>query len=119
MSGTDLSGAPWRKSSYSNGQANCVEVSIAVSRSTFMSVRDSKASDGVTLIFGMRAWKRFTDTTRNNAKKLTPGQAHDTSGRRRQLPVALQQLLHAFPQPTRNKVTNEFLRPKPWSTLIR
>ena len=26
MSSTELSGALWRKSSYSNGQANCVEV---------------------------------------------------------------------------------------------
>jgi hypothetical protein len=26
MNGTDLSGLLWRKSSYSNGQANCVEI---------------------------------------------------------------------------------------------
>ena len=29
MSSTDLSGALWRKSSYSNGQANCVEVATS------------------------------------------------------------------------------------------
>ena len=32
MSSIDLSGALWRKSSYSNGQANCVEVAAMSGR---------------------------------------------------------------------------------------
>ena len=32
MSSTELSGALWRKSSYSNGQANCVEVAAVTRR---------------------------------------------------------------------------------------
>ncbi len=61
MSSTDLSGAHWRTSSYSNGQANCVEVAAAGGRPV-VAVRDSKAADASRLIFTARAWRQFTDT---------------------------------------------------------
>ena len=43
MNRTDLSGVLWRKSSYSNGQANCVEIAALRGGRTTVVVRDSKA----------------------------------------------------------------------------
>ncbi len=48
---------PWRKSSYSNTGANCVEV--ARTRSGKVAVRDSKNPDGGLLILGLDEWKTF------------------------------------------------------------
>ena len=62
MSSIDLSGARWRKSSYSNGQANCVEVTTVTGGLTFVAIRDSKAPDALSLIFTTRAWRQFTDS---------------------------------------------------------
>ena len=61
MSSTDLSGALWRKSSYSNGQANCVEVATVGGGRTLVAVRDTKTSHSPNLIFTARAWRQFTD----------------------------------------------------------
>jgi hypothetical protein len=61
MSSTDLSGAQWRKSSYSNGQANCVEVATVEHCGTLVAVRDSKSAGSVGLIFTLNAWRRFSD----------------------------------------------------------
>lgn len=61
MSITDLSGALWRKSSHSNGQANCVEVAAVGDGRTVVAVRDSKAPDALGLIFTTQAWRQFTD----------------------------------------------------------
>jgi len=66
MSSTDLSGALWRKSSYSNGQANCVEVASMKDRHTIVAVRDSKALDSSGLTFTARAWQQFTDTVKHH-----------------------------------------------------
>ena len=63
MSRNDLSSARWRKSSYSDGQANCVEVTTA----GLVAVRDSKSPDGARLTFTPDAWRRFTE-------RLTAGQ---------------------------------------------
>ena len=57
MSRNDLSGARWRKSSYSDGQANCVEVAAA----GLVAVRDSKSPDGPRLTFTPDAWRRFIE----------------------------------------------------------
>jgi hypothetical protein len=62
MSSTELSGVLWRKSSYSNGQANCVEVVAMGGGPAFVAVRDSKAPDAPSLIFTARAWGQFTDS---------------------------------------------------------
>lgn len=48
---------PWRKSSYSNSGANCVE--IARIRSGKIAVRDSKDPDGGMLSFGPDEWETF------------------------------------------------------------
>jgi hypothetical protein len=59
VSSVDFPGARWRKSSYSNGQANCIEVTPDGERRT-IAVRDSKATDGPKLIFAAPAWRQFT-----------------------------------------------------------
>ena len=59
MSSTDLSGALWRKSSYSNGQANCVEVASVSGARAGVAVRDSKTLGGPCLVFTSRAWRQF------------------------------------------------------------
>jgi len=52
-----MSGAIWRKSSYSGANGgNCVEVAAA---SRAVAVRDSKDPGGPVLAFGPRAWERF------------------------------------------------------------
>jgi len=48
---------PWRKSSYSNTGANCVEV--ARTRSGMVAVRDSKNPGGGALSFSLDQWKTF------------------------------------------------------------
>jgi hypothetical protein len=60
VSSIDFPGAPWRKSSYSNGQANCVETAVIGQDGRFVTVRDSKAPAGPVLTFRPSAWRRFT-----------------------------------------------------------
>ena len=48
---------PWRKSSYSNSGANCVE--IARIRNGKIAVRDSKDPDGGMLSFSPDEWETF------------------------------------------------------------
>jgi hypothetical protein len=55
----DTAHSAWRKSSYSGGGNNCVEVAQA-GGSPAVAVRDSKNPDGGHLIFGAAAWKAFT-----------------------------------------------------------
>ena len=57
MNRTDISSARWRKSSYSDGQANCVEVMAA----EVVAVRDSKSPDGTRLTFAPDTWQRFIE----------------------------------------------------------
>jgi hypothetical protein len=70
MNGTDLSGLLWRKSSYSNGQANCVEIAALSGERTNVLVRDSKASDGSALMFNAQAWQQFACSLRGEARDL-------------------------------------------------
>lgn len=51
--------AQWRKSSYSGGQGNCVEVGQDVSR--VVPVRDSKAPSGPLLVFDPETWATFVE----------------------------------------------------------
>ncbi|MEV6981184.1 DUF397 domain-containing protein [Sphaerisporangium sp. NPDC051017] len=56
---TDLAKALWRKSTYSGGGNNCVE--IASNLSGFTGVRDSKTPTGPVLIFSADEWAAFVD----------------------------------------------------------
>ena len=47
----------WRKSSYSNGQASCVEVGHDAAQ---IVVRDTKDPEGPALAFSRQGWQRFT-----------------------------------------------------------
>lgn len=54
----DLNTAIWRKSSYSNGSGGlCVEVADGLPG--LVPVRDSKATDGPTLVIPATAWAPF------------------------------------------------------------
>ena len=70
MSSIDLSYALWRKSSYSNGQANCVEAASVRPGNNLVAVRDSKALASPALIFAPSAWRRFTDSLK--AARIAP-----------------------------------------------
>lgn len=61
MSSTDLADLLWRKSSYSNGQANCVEVAV-VDGWASVCVRDSKVPEITSLTFTACAWRQFTSS---------------------------------------------------------
>jgi|HubBroStandDraft_6_1064221.scaffolds.fasta_scaffold185269_3 hypothetical protein len=65
---TSLSQAAWRKSSYSGGAQNCVEV--AGNLPGAVGVRDSKDPDGQALVFTNLAWRAFAD----QVKSGKPGQ---------------------------------------------
>jgi hypothetical protein len=68
MNRTDLSGLLWRKSSYSNGQANCVEIAALSGGRTTLVVRDSKAPGGPALTFSAQAWQKLAYDLRGDAK---------------------------------------------------
>ena len=62
----DLTGAVWRKSSYSAGNGgDCVEVATALPAA--VAVRDSKDPDGPKLIFTPAGWAAFTTAIRASA----------------------------------------------------
>lgn len=52
---------PWRKSSYSNGAQNCVEIA---SLSCAAAVRDSKNPTGPALVFSSAEWAAFLDAVK-------------------------------------------------------
>jgi hypothetical protein len=49
----------WRKSSYSQGGGDCLEV--ATGHPTAVPVRDSKNPEGPKLVFGAGSWAAFVD----------------------------------------------------------
>jgi hypothetical protein len=54
----------WRKSSYSGGGNNCVEVAACAAG---VAVRDSKNPGGGELVFGASAWAAFTAAIKRGA----------------------------------------------------
>jgi Domain of unknown function (DUF397) len=63
VSTTDLSNATWRKSSRSNGQFSCVEITDL--DGGHRAVRDSKYPAGPALIFTATEWSVFTAGVRS------------------------------------------------------
>jgi hypothetical protein len=61
-----LTRATWRKSSYSGGSGNCVEV--AGNLSGAVGVRDSKDPDGQPLVFTALAWLAFADRVKSGKR---------------------------------------------------
>jgi hypothetical protein len=62
----DLTGATWRKSSYSGGNGGtCVEVGVVA---RIVAVRDSKDPAGSALAFGPAAWRAFTRCIKEEGK---------------------------------------------------
>jgi Domain of unknown function (DUF397) len=57
MDEAGTAGTWWRKSSYSGGDNNCVEVGATRAG---IAVRDSKNPDSDALTFGAGAWQSFT-----------------------------------------------------------
>lgn len=65
-----MSGAAWRKSSYSgNNGGDCVEV--AGTARGLIAVRDSKDPDSPALALSAEAWAGFTDRTKRGRSDLT------------------------------------------------
>jgi hypothetical protein len=58
----DLTGAIWRKSSYSGNNGDCVEVATLPGG---VAVRDSKDREGVALVFTSSEWLAFLARARN------------------------------------------------------
>ncbi len=66
----DLTGATWRKSSYSSANGgNCVEVARNLPGA--VAVRDSKDPHGPKLIFAPAEWEAFTAGVRRGGFDLT------------------------------------------------
>jgi hypothetical protein len=64
----DMSGAVWRKSSYSGANGgNCVEVATTART---VAVRDSTDSGGPVLAFGPRAWEQFAGQVKADAPSV-------------------------------------------------
>ncbi|MHC5905255.1 DUF397 domain-containing protein [Streptomyces sp. S6] len=63
----DLTGAQWRKSTYTGGEAgdNCVEVADNIPH--LIPVRDSKTPHTASLAFAPRAWQAFIESTKDTS----------------------------------------------------
>lgn len=59
MTPADRSHAPWRKSTYSSQDGNCLEVSSDRSART-VAIRDTQDRDGFTLRVSSTEWHRLT-----------------------------------------------------------
>ena len=64
----DLTRAQWRKSSYSSGNGQCVEVAHLPEA---IAVRDSKDPAGPNLLFTLHAWASFVQSAKSG--RLTEG----------------------------------------------
>ncbi len=62
-----ISGAAWRKSSYSGVNNNCVEV--AGNLPAIVAVRDSQDPDGPALAFTQDHWAAFTSVLKADPRK--------------------------------------------------
>jgi len=60
---TNIGPAAWRKSSYSGGAGNCVEIASGLPGA--VGVRDSKDPAGPALVFSPRTWRAFVAKVKN------------------------------------------------------
>ena len=58
-----LSAAPWRKSTYSDNGANCIETAAGFIPGS-VPVRDSKDPSGPALVFGVEAFSAFVQAVK-------------------------------------------------------
>ena len=65
MTNPDLAAATWRKSSYSGGAQDCVEVTSDLPGA--VAVRDSKDRGGPVLMLSCRAWHAFIAGVKSGA----------------------------------------------------
>jgi hypothetical protein len=65
MTNPDLAAATWRKSSYSGGAQDCVEVTCDLPGA--VAVRDSKDGGGPVLMFSSRTWHAFIAGVKSGA----------------------------------------------------
>jgi hypothetical protein len=65
----NLDGAAWRKSSYTQNNGNCVEISDGFPG--VMPVRDSKRPEGQALIFRIDAWASFVQSVKTGGIPLS------------------------------------------------
>ncbi|MFE7665142.1 DUF397 domain-containing protein [Streptomyces celluloflavus] len=69
-SSLNLAGAIWRKSSYSGGQDECVEVADGCpGHPGRVPVRDSKRPDAAALLFPVAAWASFIGAIQARAER--------------------------------------------------
>lgn len=61
-----MTGAVWRKSSASNGQAECVEVAFVKDA---VAMRDSKRPTGGALMFAPDKWRLFVGSVEDGESK--------------------------------------------------
>ncbi|MFI0788319.1 DUF397 domain-containing protein [Streptomyces lydicus] len=61
----DLSGARWRKSSYSTNGGECIEIADGIPG--LVPVRDSKDPQGPTLFIPRAAWNPFVEAVKSAA----------------------------------------------------
>ena len=66
-SGTDLTRALWRTSTYSGGNGSCVEIADLGAAAA---VRDSKDRNGPKLIFAADEWRSFVDSIKAGKHSL-------------------------------------------------
>ena len=74
MENRGASQAAWRKSTYSGGATNCVEVADNVTAA--VAVRDSKNPEGSALTFTPGAWDAFTGAVKNGEHATQNPQDH-------------------------------------------
>ncbi|WP_394325071.1 DUF397 domain-containing protein [Streptomyces rimosus] len=55
----NVTGVTWRKSTYSGGQGECLEIADGLPAHSPVPIRDSKRPDGPHLLFPGPAWAAF------------------------------------------------------------
>ena len=60
---TNIAPGAWRRSSYSGGAGNCVEIASGLPGA--VGVRDSKDPAGPALVFSPRTWRAFVAKVKN------------------------------------------------------